>query len=128
MFFSQPVTNWPVFFSLPVSLRLVGCVGRSAVARVCDDGRCFGSREIPCTRLPSRDTSCHPFEGRDTGFVTYIEAAKQGTYDGDRPRNIPRRNNRERLIATLGFKKKETTTLPEKRRVKADVPPKWEIV
>lgn len=64
----------------------------------------FRARDFPA-ELSSRSKA-------ETGFVTCIEAAKQGTYDGDRSRDIPRRSNRERLIATLGFKRKKKPRCP----------------
>lgn len=61
----------------------------------------------------------------ETGFVKCI-GGKQAIYDGDKFRNIPRRSYRDRLITTLGLTNR--TTLPEKRKARADVPSKWGIV
>lgn len=55
-----------------------------------------------------------------------VSAEKQAIYDGDKFRNIPRRSYRDRLITTLGLTNR--TTLPEKRKARADVPSKWGIV
>lgn len=120
VFFSQPVTNWPVFFSRHVSLDTSGAqlwygyVTVEDVLIVKIRTWNFQPRhEVSSVRRPKR-------------ALLSVSAEKQAIYDGDKFRNIPRRSYRDRLITTLGLTNR--TTLPEKRKARVDVPSKWGIV
>lgn len=118
--FSQPVTNWPVFFSHYVSLDASGT--QPWCGYVTTEDVLMVKIRIPNFHPKHELSSVR----RSKRTSLRVSAEKQAIYDGDRSRNIPRQSYRDRLIVTLGLKNQ--STLSEKRKARTDVLSKWEIV